>query len=251
MDVAAIMPCRGRAAQTVANVRRLLATAGLEHGREWYLYLVSGWDDAVDVSGIASEVAGDTGQSVIVMSSSDPVLTYWQALEMPMRVSDVPLFVNLANDLIPGRHWLARGVAAYRARFGDGDGLMGLNDGLHGPEHSSHFLISRSLLDRYGGWPVWYTHNFGDTELCRRAQADGCYGKAPWAILFHDHLENGAQDDVVYQEGRASYDADARLFEERRRAGWRCSLHARHCASRSLGAALTSPGFTRKSKARW
>lgn len=221
MDVAAIMPCRGRAEQTVANVRRLLVTAGMAHGRQWFLYLAGGEDETGLIWRIVNEIAQQDGQSVTIAISARPRESYWQALEMVTKVTECPLLVNLANDLIPGRNWLARGIAAYRARCGDGDGLMGFNDGLHGPEHSSHFLISRTLLERYGGWPVWYQHNFGDTELCRRAQADGCYGKAPWAVLFHDHLENGAADDAVYQEGRASYDADARLFEERRRAGWR------------------------------
>lgn len=205
MDVAAIMPCRGRAKQTVMNVRRLLATAG---DVAWHLILVSDGDDSAPVMSGTSRLISNTQ------------IGYWRCLGYATATTDAPLLINLANDLIPGRHWLARGVAAYRARFGDGDGLMGFNDGLHGPEHSSHFLISRALLERYGGWPVWYQHNFGDTELCRRAQQDECYGKAPWAVLFHDHLENGAADDSVYQEGRASYERDARLFEERRRGGW-------------------------------
>lgn len=211
MDVAAIMPCRGRAEQTVTNVRRLLATAGYE---DWHLVCVV--SDDLD-NGLGPKL-NRAGAAIAYL----PQFTYWQALTyVTSQLQDhVSLIANLANDLIPGRHWLARGVAAYRARFGDADGLMGFNDGLHGPEHSSHFLISRALLDRYGGWPTWYQHNFGDTELCRRAQQDGCYGKAPWAVLFHDHLENGAADDTVYQEGRASYERDARLFEERRRAGW-------------------------------
>jgi len=218
MNVAAIMPCRARAEQTVTNVRRLLATAGYE---DWRLVCVTDGDDMVADALAAEQIISDIAVHLIPYESR---LGYWNALQvatMHKRHADAPLLVNLANDLIPGRHWLKRGVDAYRARFGDGDGLMGFNDGLHGPEHSSHFLISRTLLDRYGGWPVWYQHNFGDTELCRRAQRDGCYGKAPWAVLFHDHVENGAADDAIYQEGRASYERDARLFEERRKAGWR------------------------------
>lgn len=216
MDVAAIMPCRGRAEQTIANARRLLATAGYE---DCVLICACDDDPAVYDALKASDVADRCNP--VLLSGRVGVggpLGYWRVLASVQAPYD--LLVNLANDLIPGRHWLARGVAAYRARFGDGDGLMGFNDGLHGPEHSSHFLISRALLERYGGWPIWYSHNFGDTELCRRAQQDGCYGKAPWAVLFHDHLENGAADDAIYQEGRASYERDARLFEERRRAGW-------------------------------
>jgi hypothetical protein len=211
MDVAAIMPCRGRAAQTVAHVRRLLATAG---DVPWRLWCVIDRDAAVYAA-----LGVEAARATLLLTEAG---SYWRALHMASVNTGATHLVNLANDLLPGRNWLARGLLAYTARFGSADapGLMGFNDGLHGPEHSSHFLISRNLLDRYGGWPVWYQHNFGDTELCRRAQRDGLYGKAAWAVLYHDHLETGADDDAVYREGRASYDADARLFEERREAGW-------------------------------
>lgn len=225
MDVAAIMPCRGRAEQTVTNVKRLLATAGYEGW--WRLILVCDGDqevyDALSQSAREQPVPGGEVVRVIGPDGSGRFVQhgYWGALELGAMVyPNATHLVNLANDLLPGRHWLARGVAAYRARFGDGDGLMGFNDGLHGPEHSPHFLISRGLLERYGGWPVHYQHNFGDTELCRHAQQDGCYGKAAWAVLYHNHLENGAADDEVYRAGRETYEQDARLFEERRRLGW-------------------------------
>lgn len=203
MDVIAIMPCRGRAAQTVETVRRMLATAGT--GERASLWCVGSDVPAVVTGALCLEVPG---------------LTYWEALAYATDRADAPLIATLANDLLPGRDWLARGVAAYRARFGEGDGLMGFNDGLHGPEHSPHFLISRGLLDRFGGWPTHYRHNFGDTELCQRAQQAGCYGKAPWAVLYHNHLESGAADDAVYAAGRATYAQDAGLFEQRRRRGW-------------------------------
>jgi len=147
-------------------------------------------------------------------------LTYWQALAEETRLSDTDLIVGLANDLLPGQHWLQRAYSAYRETFGSGPGMVGFNDGHHETEHSCHFLISRSLLDHYGGWPVWYDHNFGDTELCQRAIADGLYVKAPWATLFHDHPYFGGDDDRVYAEGRAQSDRDYQLYEQRRRAGW-------------------------------
>lgn len=213
MDVAAMMPCLGRAEQTVRNVRRLLDSAGLNIG--WQLYCVVDGDPDV------YEALGVFGAGVVTRLALDINRSgYWSALELATAQTNQALLCNLANDLLPGRHWLARGVAAYQARFGDGDGLMGFNDGLHGPEHSSHFLISRKLLTYYGGWPVWYAHNWGDTELNARTQQDGVYGKAAWATLFHDHVENGAADDEVYQEGRSSYDRDAELFRRRKAAGW-------------------------------
>lgn len=210
--IAAIMPCRGRVSQTVRNVKRLIATAGRV---EWRLICIGGEIER-DVL-IACSAAGAKVRHILDVQA----LTYWQALAEETELTDAPLLCNLANDLLPGRDWLSRGLAAYRARFGEGDGLMGFNDGIHGPDLSPHFLISRGLLDRYGGWPTAYTHNFGDLELCRRAQADGMYGKAAWACLYHDHPLNGADYDDVYAAGDQASETDRQLYERRKMNGWR------------------------------
>jgi len=147
-------------------------------------------------------------------------MTYWNALAMSMVERDTPLIVNLANDLLPGQHWLARAVAAYQETFGDGIGMVGFNDGHHETGHSCHFLIHRGLLERYGGWPTIYDHNYGDTELCQRAIQDGVYVKAPWATLYHDHPYFGGVDDQVYQEGRQRADRDHQIYEWRKAHGW-------------------------------
>lgn len=214
MNVAAIMPCRGRAEQTVANVRRLLATAGAV---EWRLV------------GVISETPGLGGQlSELGVSSLEynRRMTYWQALEVATRETVEPLLASLANDLLPGQHWLQRAVAAYAQTFGDGLGMVGLNDGHHETNHSCHFLIHRGLLDRYGGWPVWYDHNYGDTELCQRAIADNVYVKAPYATLFHDHPYFGGNDDPIYAEGRARAEQDRQTYEDRRMRGWPLVSHS-------------------------
>jgi hypothetical protein len=224
MNIAAIMPCRGRAEQTVTNVRRLLATAGYE---DWHLYLAGG-DDEVGTIWQACSKANITLQQVSMVTSARKRLTYWQALQTVTERIDAPLLINLANDLIPGMHWLRRAVTAYQHAFGSGDGMIGFNGDSHEAGHSCHFLISRGLLERYGGWPVWYNHNYGDTELCQRAIADRCYGKAPWALLFHDHPYFGGADDAVYAEGRAREARDRALFEERKRLGWPAVREAVH-----------------------
>jgi GT2 family glycosyltransferase len=209
--IAAIMPVRGRLDQTVRNVQRLLATAGRV---EWSLTCIGG-EDETDVLKACS-AAGAKVRHIL----HRPRLTYWEAMQEETQLSDAPLICGLANDLLPGRDWLARALAEYRCCFGSGDGLMGLNDGIHTDYLSPHFLISRTLLDRFGGWPVWYKHTHGDAELCERAKQAECYGKAPWAVLYHDHPITGGATDSVYDEGRAHIDQDAQLFEQRRRAGW-------------------------------
>jgi hypothetical protein len=210
--IAAIMPCRGRIDQTIRNVKRLLATAG---DVEWRLYLVGA---TPDVRPLAKQI---DPTRVAIQTVAQERAPYWQALQAMWYETDEPLLVNLANDLLPGQHWLQRAYAGYRQTFGDGPGLLGFNDGHHETNHSCHFLISRSLLERYGGWPVWYDHNYGDTELCERAIADGLYAKAPWATLFHDHPYFGGDDDRVYAEGRAKVDQDRELFNRRKANGWR------------------------------
>lgn len=209
--IAAIMPCRGRPEQTVRNVRRLLATAG---DVEWRLYLVGA---TPDVRPLAAQI--DLTRVTIQTVARDRA-TYWQALQAMWHETDAPLLVNLANDLLPGQHWLQRAYAAYRQTFENNYGLLGFNDGHHGTEHSCHFLIGRDLLEMFGGWPVWYDHNFGDTELCQRAIEKGVYVKAPWATLFHDHVYFGGTDDAVYQEGRAQVERDHRLYQQRKAQGW-------------------------------
>lgn len=207
--IAAIMPCRGRAEQTVRNVRRLLATAGQV---EWQLICMIDRDPAVNDALAQADVP------VWRMATTQP--GYWHALQQATDYwREFDLFVNLANDLLPGQHWLQRAYSAYRETF-DQYGLMGFNDGHHETNHSCHFLTDRDLLTYLGGWPTWYAHNFGDTELCQRTIELGLYAKAPWATLFHDHPYFGGTDDGVYAEGRAQNERDHQLYEQRRRQGW-------------------------------
>lgn len=213
MNIAAIMPCRGRPEQTVANVKRLLATAGYE---DWALFCVV--DNDHDVMTFLNRELHDR----VGIHNISPRQGYWRCLAS-LVVPEATHFVNLANDLLPGQHWLKRAVDAYHEAFpGENDyGLLGFNGDSHEVGHSCHFLIDRRLLDSFGGWPVWYDHNFGDTELCQRAIELGFYAKAPWAILFHNHVYFGADnDDVVYAEGRKAVSRDEQLYLERKRAGW-------------------------------
>lgn len=211
MTIAAIMPCRGRAEQTVANVKRLLATVG--YGDAMIICACDG-DEEVYQALQASDIA-DRCNPVLL----DGPHGYWRTLAKFKPPYD--LLCNLANDLWACGDWLKLAIEEYQRHFGDGDGLLGFGGDGHGWSQSCHFLISRALLDRYGGWPVWYSHNFGDAELCARAQQNGCYAKSTAAWLEHCHPERGlAPDDAVYQAGRATYRQDEALFVERRAAGW-------------------------------
>jgi len=208
--IAAIMPCRGRPEQTVRNVARLLATAGMD---DWELVCIVDGDPAV-------YAALEQIDAPIRLLQSTDRHGYWHAMNAATVAYGAPLLCNLANDLLPGHQWLRRALDAYRETFGAGPGLLGFNDGIHELEHSPHFLIDRRLLAQLGGWPTWYGHNFGDMELCQRAIELGLYAKAPWAVLYHDHWINGGKPDAVYAEGDATAAADRRLYEARKRQGW-------------------------------
>lgn len=213
MQVTAILPVRGRADQTIATIKRLLATADYD---DWTLIAVGGHDERETLMRVSTETRVPTWCVLV-----EPRLTYWQSLhEVTQAKVRTGLICNLASDLIPGASWLRRGVEAYQGAFKDG-GLLGFNGDSHKADHSCHFLIGYELLQQLGGWPVWYDHNFGDTELCARTQELGVYAKAPWALLFHDHPYFGGQDDEVYAEGRKQLSRDEQLFVERRRRGWK------------------------------
>lgn len=215
IQVAAIMPCRGRHQQTTENAQRLLATAG---NAPWSLWCVV--SNVLD-SGLATMLDEATQHQARIAWL--PEFSYWQALAYVCnRIdTDATHIATLANDLWACDDWLKLAVEDYQQHFGDGDGLLGFAGDGHPPQHSCHSLISRGLLSRYGGWPVWYKHNFGDAELCTRAQQDNVYAKSERAYLEHCHVERGlAPDDAVYQAGRAAYQQDQALFLERRRLGW-------------------------------
>lgn len=210
MNVAAILPCRGRKEQTIQNVKRLLQTAG--HDR-WRLYAIGGKEESDTLTGLAK-------LGIPTLTAQADRLTFWEALHEATSITTEPLICTLANDLLPGADWLKRAVAAYDEAFGAGPGMIGFNGDSHEVGHSCHFLIHRDLVARYGGWPKWYKHNFGDTELCERAIADGLYAKAPWALLYHDHPYWGGRDDTVYVEGRATVAADQQTYDRRKARAW-------------------------------
>lgn len=217
------MPCRGRAAQTVENVRRLLATAGYD---QWELWLVCDDDEqvcqALVNAGMQWRPEGENFLRIRNMRAEHGRRGgYWYALNYATEQTDATHLITLANDLWACDDWLKLAIAEYQQHFGQGDGLLGFAGDGHEPGHSCHFLIGRNLLDKYGGWPIWYQHNFGDRELCARAQADGLYAKSSAAWLEHCHpLRGQAQDDEVYRAGRATFERDRALFLERRNAGW-------------------------------
>lgn len=209
-EVAVILPCRGRHEQTITYAAQLRAAAGAVDVEWW---AVGGPDERPTLTELERAAWR-------VLENNRP-LSYWRALDLALGDARGAIICAVANDVWAQEGWLANGLAAYRARFADGEGLMGFAGDGHPPEHSCHFLIGRGLLFYLGGWPVHYHHNFGDAELCLRAQQLGRYGKATHAVLEHRHVWAGAApDDAVYQAGRARWAEDQSLFEARKARNW-------------------------------
>ena len=211
MEIAAIMPCRGRAEQTVENIIRLRAAAHFPYK----LICISTEPEVWKSLKTMGEYTPDE-----VVCYEQPK-TYWEAMKLGMKwANDSTHVINLANDLLPGYSWLKTGVESYIRRFGNREGLMGFNDGIHGPDHSPHFMIAVRLLDELGGWPIWYRHNYGDTEMCQRAQESQRYAKSAWAVMYHNHPVTGANRDEVYKLGDKSVEQDRALYVQRKESGW-------------------------------
>ena len=156
-NVMVVMPIYGRKEQSVEAMRRLINTASYSA-----VYVAVGGVAQVDTIDLCGRIAG-----VQRHVASPENCTYWEALHYATQnASDDTLVVNVANDVLPAAHCLLRAMEWYNAAQ---DTMVGFNGDGHGDQHACHFLISMRRLRSYGGWPLWYYHNFGDTELCTRA----------------------------------------------------------------------------------
>lgn len=213
MRLAAILPCYGRHEQTLSLVPRLLSSSGIDRS-DWELICVTQGEPE-----LATKLQALSGIRVLAAKTN---VGYWRALKVATQRSLAPILCNLANDLLPGHHWLRKALTAYDATFKDGIGMLGLNDGIR-TDQSAHFLISRELLEQWYGqelWPTMYMHSFGDSEMCDRAKAIEKYVIAPFAIMYHNHHFTGAVKDEVYTLGQKSMNADHELYEMRKANQW-------------------------------
>ena len=208
------MPIRGRTTQTVDAFRRLWATANVPAQ-----YIAVGGRDDIDTINAAAEL-----NHVQPLIADVPRLSYWGALSMATQaVSDDTLVATVANDLLPVVGWLSRAKRdfEYYSRV-NRDAVIGFNGDGYGDEHACHFLLPMRVIRRFGGWPVWYDHNFGDNEIVTRAKQESIWYKSPYAILYHNHPMIGAAQnyDATYEEGSLLFSRDGNLFERRKATNW-------------------------------
>lgn len=126
-----------------------------------------------------------------------------------------------ADDLFFTPGWLPAAMSHIR----DGVHVVGVNDTIvreRRPEHATHFLMTReyALLPCLDGEPgplsQAYSHSFTDDELIATARARGAYAYARDSIVEHRHwMNDAAPDDATYQQGRAQFRRDRKIFMRR------------------------------------
>lgn len=215
-NIAVIMPIYNRVDQAISAFARLRATAGVA-----CRFIAVGGSGQTDN---LKQIVRAERDVIALTSSTRYRLTYWEALQyatakLPTILPGTALMASVASDVLPAMHWLQRAVQWHQEHRND-DYIVGFNGDGWPEHHACHFLLSVSRLHSLGGWPVWYDHNYGDTELCIRANELGRFYKHPWAILYHDHPVHGGVSDDVYAIGNHSISRDAQLFQQRRNQRW-------------------------------
>lgn len=216
MKVAAVMPAKGRPAQTLECARRLLATAGVDDAA-WQLVIFCD-DDHKLYEHLRTGLYGKR----VIINGIRHRLGYWRALSQGSSfVPDATHLVNLANDLLPGAGWLAKMLEHVADH---GDGVAAFNDGINVDGSAAHFCANIDVLRRWYPAtlvPLCYDHMFGDAEIATRADQEYCFSRAPWSVLYHNHVYIGNTLDDIYKLGHAHAYADQALYERRRANGWR------------------------------
>lgn len=213
MQVLGVMPVKGRIPQTIACITRLLSTADAP----FHIVVVTD-EDAEAAAAVGAELTGWQGLvSLIPLGKRGG---YWNAVSVGARSKpEYSHILNLANDLLPGRQWLSRAVAAYERHFGNEPALLGLNDGVHPGTHAGHFIASRHLLKAWYGeelYPLCYTHLYGDNEIVERGHVLNRFAIAPFSVLYHDHPASGGKSDEIYKLGHSTLNKDWKTYERRK-----------------------------------
>jgi glycosyltransferase involved in cell wall biosynthesis len=137
--------------------------------------------------------------------------------------------VLAADDLEFHPGWLDAALQTL-SEFPGGWGMVGFNDGHHGQELSTHYLMSRRLVvEVFGGRVAWehYHHSFNDVEANERAKRAGRYAWCQDARVYHQHwLFGDRQQDQTDGRWLGDHPESERKFRERLSAGFPDDLEA-------------------------
>lgn len=200
----AVLPCHKRLNTTVELIPRLIQTAGMQIN----VIAVGGQESADVVRAAAS--AGARG-----MIATQDRLSYWMAMDLATKnLPDSAIVANVANDVLPVWMWWHHAYTSIGSYA-----VVGFNGDGHNTGHACHFMTTMQFIRSLGGWPVWYRHNFGDTEICTRAIEQKTFHKHPWAILYHNHPVMGKPVDDAHHDIPPS-NHDQQIFTYRKANGW-------------------------------
>lgn len=137
-----------------------------------------------------------------------------------LRRSKGELILFGADDLEFTEGWLEAALGA-RESLPDQWGMVGLNDGHHGAELATHYLLDRRfVIEVLGGVVAWpfYPHSFNDLETNDRARAAGRYVWAEAALVRHSHWIFGDRPQDATDTRTLGDHPEARATYERRKA---------------------------------
>jgi hypothetical protein len=215
--IAVLLPVLGRAKQ-IEIVLNSLAAATTNPYRA--ILICSPGDEALEAA------RASTAETIITTWRPDRA-DYAKKLSLGYRSTTEEWLFQGATDLIFHAGWDAWALRAARQHH---CGVIGTND-LGNPLvlrgiSSTHSLISRDYLDRYGGtiddsggiFSEQYDHQWTDCEFVETARRRRQFYFCRRSIVEHMHPHWGkAESDATYEKALRSTKQDQRLFMQRRR----------------------------------
>lgn len=209
----------------MSDLAILVPVLGRPHRVQPLLDSVAGTTLACRVLFIADP--DDRGEHDAIRAAAADMLihrgNYAAKIAAGVAATDEPLIFTGADDLTPLPGWLD----AAKVRLTGRVEVVGVNDLLPrrpGREgHATHFVMTRAYAERStidggpGPFHQGYAHNFCDDELIATARKRAVYVYAEGSCVRHDHPMAGGEDDDTYRKGRATFRADRRIFQRRRR----------------------------------
>lgn len=214
--IAVLVPVLGRAHQ----IEPLLASLSVSTGNPYRVLLICSPEDEALEAALASDA--DT----IVATWKPGKADYAKKLALGYKHSDEPWLFQGATDLLFHNGWDLVALK-HAARFRKG--VIGTND-LGNPlvkrgQHSTHTLISRDYIERYGGtadnsgkiFSTAYDHQWSDVEFIETARRRKQFIFARTSIVehLHPHWGKGEHDDT-YKKALRATKKDQALFMQRR-----------------------------------
>lgn len=235
VSVAVLLPSTGRAKQMTKRVADLVSQP-LPDGVDVTFYLAVPEDDkqtlkaAEKLSSAAPDLQEHgsalvrvyTPVKVVQRPSGSTAVEGWNMAADAAMSDGADWLVLGADDIVWGPGWLAAALAA--AEPGKAQ-VVGLNDGHTNLHHyGAHYMVTADFVNKHqGGYfiPPHYKSWWFDRETCEKADHLGLYVASWDAMAEHLHPEwKTAEMDDTYKMGYALHDADQKLYNKRKDAGW-------------------------------